>query len=160
MSQGSPTHTMVCVLPLSDTDIIYCISFVNTERMCYLFGPFVCLSSPKAKLSFLFPDLDVPHQQEAMCLCLTWGGAFPHHSWEKGEPSQLSRSSSHSSAPGELVGAITRGAAGKRSWAAQSDPTGMDTPREGQQDNSNPGVEERQESGLCSAMCCLVIGWA
>lgn len=92
-SQGSPTHTMVCVLPLLDTDIIYCICLVNTERMwCYLFGPLVCLSSPKAKLSFLFPDLDIPHQQGAMCLCLTWGRAFPHHNWEKGEPSQLSKS--------------------------------------------------------------------
>lgn len=49
-------------------------------------------SSPKAKLSFLFPDLDIPHQQGAMCLCLTWGRAFPHHNWEKGEPSQLSKS--------------------------------------------------------------------
>lgn len=95
MGQGSPTHTMVCVLPLLDTDIIYCISFVNTERMwCNLFSPFVCSSSPKAKLRFLFPDLDVPHQQGAMCLCLTWGRAFPHHNWGKREPRQLPKSSS------------------------------------------------------------------
>lgn len=91
-SLGCPTHTMVCVLPLLDTDIIYCISFVNTERMwCYLFIPFVCSSSAKAKLNFLLPDLDIPHQQEAMCLCLTWGGAFPHHSWEKGNQASSPR---------------------------------------------------------------------
>lgn len=91
MSLGHPTHTMVCVLPLLDTDIIYCISFVNTERMWYLFIPFVCSSSAKAKPSFLFPDLDIPHPQEAMCLCLTWGGAFAHHSWEKGNQASSPR---------------------------------------------------------------------
>lgn len=65
--------------------------------------------------------------------------------------------------PGEFVGAITRGAAGKRSWAAHGDSTGVhipwDIPREGQeQDKPDPGVEETQQSGLCSAEWCSVTG--
>lgn len=175
-SQGSPTHTMVCVLPLLDTDIIYCISLVNTERMwCYLFVPLVCSSSPELSVSRFGHspsargNVPLPHMGKSIST-----SQLGKRRTKPALQELLTHLSSQMVVSGESMGAPTRGAAGKRSWAAHSD-SHRDANPLGQRVGTSPGEDRSRanqtqgwrEPGkatiralLCSATWCWVRGWA